>query len=428
MVNNNQSGILHISYMNQTAITGEGALLKLQFNVTGQGVSPLNINNAFMNATLVNNIENGQVVVDNFSPTGSISFSNSSPHVGEQILIMATFSEAMLEANPVKIAFSGAFSMEPQAMTRISENYYTYYLTLPNAQGLVYINLSNGTDLYGNPINPVPSAGAIFEIVALQYGDIDDNNLIMAYDAALTLQYSVGIDPLPYVDPLPWETWRIITADVDDTGILTANDASLILQHSAGLITSFPVETKKYPSVTGNVLATVENGNIVFRSTGELFGLNIFTYENKEFLGNPQIAAQNVLSAININESIYSIGICSAFSLVENTELIKIPVNAEIGTTFTFHLYVNDQVQSIPVTITGINEGLTNKLYTWPNPAGEHIHVEGLLKPSTYQICSLSGIILQSGTVQNQGIDVKKLAPGFYILEIDSQRIRVIKK
>ena len=74
---------------------------------------------------------------------------------------------------------------------------------------------------------------------------MDDNGHIRAYDAALTLMYSVGLDPLPAIDPLPWESWRIETANVDGVGNITAYDAALILQYSVGIITHFPVEDTK---------------------------------------------------------------------------------------------------------------------------------------------------------------------------------------
>src|SRR5690554_3588918 len=71
-----------------------------------------------------------------------------------------------------------------------------------------------------------------------KYGDIDANDYVQAYDAALALQYSVGLDPLPLTDPLPWENWRVIIGNVDGVGDITANDASLILQHSASIIST----------------------------------------------------------------------------------------------------------------------------------------------------------------------------------------------
>ncbi|MCF7920879.1 MAG: PKD domain-containing protein [Candidatus Cloacimonetes bacterium] len=74
----------------------------------------------------------------------------------------------------------------------------------------------------------------------LDYGDVDDNDAVEAFDAALVLQYFCEI--VPTGTTLPWEEWRIETADVDDNGSVEAYDASLILQYSVGLITEFPVE------------------------------------------------------------------------------------------------------------------------------------------------------------------------------------------
>ena len=46
-----------------------------------------------------------------------------------------------------------------------------------------------------------PASGEIFSIIPISYGDVDDDGTILAYDAALTLQYSVGIDPLLQLIP-----------------------------------------------------------------------------------------------------------------------------------------------------------------------------------------------------------------------------------
>ena len=74
------------------------------------------------------------------------------------------------------------------------------------------------------------------------YGDVDGNGDVESYDASISLQYSVGMDPIPQIDPLPWELLRILAADVDGNGSVESYDASLILQYFVGLIDVFPVE------------------------------------------------------------------------------------------------------------------------------------------------------------------------------------------
>jgi len=76
----------------------------------------------------------------------------------------------------------------------------------------------------------------------ITYGDVDSNGFVESYDASITIQYFVGMDPIPGIDPLPWEVIRIISADVDGNGNVESYDASLILQYFVGLIDVFPVE------------------------------------------------------------------------------------------------------------------------------------------------------------------------------------------
>ncbi len=72
------------------------------------------------------------------------------------------------------------------------------------------------------------------------YGDIDNNGYVESFDAALVLQYFVGLDPS--AAPLPWEEWRLVRADVDGNGFVEAYDASLIQRFVVGMIDHFPVE------------------------------------------------------------------------------------------------------------------------------------------------------------------------------------------
>ncbi len=88
--------------------------------------------------------------------------------------------------------------------------------------------------------------------------DVDDDGVILAYDAALTLQYSVGIDPMPILDPLPWEPWRDSTANVDGAGDITAFDAGMILQYSAGIISEFSSEALKSAPVAAVTIEVEE--------------------------------------------------------------------------------------------------------------------------------------------------------------------------
>ncbi len=76
----------------------------------------------------------------------------------------------------------------------------------------------------------------IYDLLAAPfYGDVDGNGIVESYDAAIVLQYYVGIIA-------EWETWQNIAADVDGNGIVEAYDASLIMRFAVEMIDHFPVE------------------------------------------------------------------------------------------------------------------------------------------------------------------------------------------
>ena len=69
------------------------------------------------------------------------------------------------------------------------------------------------------------------------YGDINGDENVSSYDAALTLQYSAGLIS-------DWTEDQITAGDVNGDENISSYDAALILQYSAGLIDEFPVEGK----------------------------------------------------------------------------------------------------------------------------------------------------------------------------------------
>ncbi len=68
----------------------------------------------------------------------------------------------------------------------------------------------------------------------VEFGDVDGNGEIQAYDASLVLQNVVGL--------VDFTETQITNADVDGNGQIQAFDASLILQFVVGIIDEFPVE------------------------------------------------------------------------------------------------------------------------------------------------------------------------------------------
>ena len=96
---------------------------------------------------------------------------------------------------------------------------------------------------YGSGIGNWPSKGTGEKVM---YGDVSGNGRVMAFDAALILQETVGIITLP--DPR-WPAFTSEVADVSGDTTISAYDAALVLQYCVGLIERFPVEEGGSPKL-----------------------------------------------------------------------------------------------------------------------------------------------------------------------------------
>ena len=95
---------------------------------------------------------------------------------------------------------------------------------------------SGSSSTFGHP--NIWSSGTIeqnFSFYQLIYGDVNGDENVSSYDAALTLQYSAGLIS-------DWTEEQITAGDVNGDENISSYDAALILQYSAGLIDEFPVE------------------------------------------------------------------------------------------------------------------------------------------------------------------------------------------
>jgi len=205
-------------------------------------------------------------------------------------------------------------------------------------------------------LEPRDDLDFLFE--TLTYGDVDENGVIQAYDASITLQYSIGLDPLPVIDPLPWEDWRILTADVDGNGEVQAFDAALILQYSIGLITVFPVEERNFIAPESNVKVSVCNNELVFVAEGELFGFEVNT-------GGLDIEMPDTDLLICKNGN--SIAIASATAL--NGEFLRIPFKGNGNSNVKLEMVINTEkveknINLLENNVQPINQFLGN----FPNP------------------------------------------------------------
>jgi len=430
VVNDEAGGILSVGYMRTSAILGTGEILLLQFSTLALDTIDLFLSSAYLNRTPVLDLTQGTVIVTEVAPpTAALTYSDTVNRFADTLIITATFSEAMNAANPVLLSLGGAVSLADTEMTRLSEEIYSYAYPIPIASGEVIVSLSNGTDLWGNEVVSVPTAGGSFNIIPFTPGDVDDDGIILAYDAALTLQYSVGIDPLPLMDPLPWEPWRDSTANVDGTVGITAFDAGLILQYSAGIISDFTaVALKAAPVATMTI--EVEDHYLVFRSWGELLGLNLDISNAGDLLGWPEVKNDNFISAINISEDIYRIGICSAISPRDGAIVMRIPFTGSGSLDMNLVVNTTELAAFVELTTSMTEHDVLEGIEIYPNPVHDKLHVQGLVGSTLARIYNIHGQMLLAIPVEGSGleIDLENLSRGVYLISFETDSGTVIRR
>ncbi len=258
-------------------------------------------------------------------------------------------------------------------------------------------------------------------------GDVDVNGYVQAFDAALALQYSVGLDPMSSVAPLPWDAWRIKIANVDNIGGVTANDAALILQYSAKIINIFSVNNKQKSANLNNVdvIITQEGNNLVFKSQGNLIGLNVFVKDNAQALGKPTVLDNNMIKAFNIDANNYAIGLATAYAPAEGSTFMTIPLKSTSPTTLSFDMIINTEnnVKSVS-TATAINNSETNGFAIYPNPVKNDLKIT---VPTGYKNASITifnseGKQVLKGVLEaaQNNINVSSINNGIYNIQISN--------
>ena len=262
------------------------------------------------------------------------------------------------------------------------------------------------------------------------FGDVDMNKIIQSYDASIVLKYSIGIDPLPTVDPLPWEPWRIKVASVDSAVSVDANDASLILKYSVGLITKFP--KRGMASAPGYVTVNLENNELVVRSFEDMGGLNITFLDHLSDLGAPTyVHNTNALSAFNKQTNMYKIGVAFSEAPVNGTVILRIPYTGLGSQTLNMELVENTAARNYQLNVvTGINDIKNSNIKIYPNPSNNIINIEGLNKNenNTIQIFDVQGKLVITKTITEKGaIDLSELNKGVYVIKIGELAQRIVK-
>lgn len=295
------------------------------------------------------------------------------------------------------------------------------------------ISTSYISDFFYNAdiIHQVNDIGVI-NIQNMMLGDVDGNSMVQAYDAALTLQYSVGKDPMPWMDPLPWEGWRMAAANVDLTGEITANDAAMILQYSAHMIASFnqPKDSgmnKAPAATTADVRIELSGNDLVFKSYGDVIGFNLFAVQQKEALGNVVFPKDVSMTAVNTDNGNYAVGIAMVQPLSDGQELMRISLKDTQATEVLFNFVVNTrQTEVLAKLPTGLRDATGNALRVYPNPASESVFIQDIAAGAVIQLMDISGKLLMEKTAVEdmESLDVSSLNAGVYLINVtDKNRV-----
>ncbi len=295
------------------------------------------------------------------------------------------------------------------------------------------INLPNFNDSYEGSAPDIgyqEAGGSALNVgytASYVYGDVTTSDGITPHDAEIALQYSIGISPDEF--QTPWAIWRIEIADVDNDDIITANDASLMLKYSEGLVNSLPV-AKNTGEIDDTIIdITNENGFLVFRATGDLFGLNVFVNEDKEYLGTPEILGTNMISETNISENLYAIGLATDYSPGRGDAFMRIPLTAGGAQILTFDMNVNSKKMQVQVDLTtGITEISDDAILVYPNPANNYLLINGLSESTNVSIYDSACRLVYNKKVFNDKIDISNFQSGIFAMKLETGEGIVIKK
>lgn len=271
------------------------------------------------------------------------------------------------------------------------------------------------------------------------YGDVDNDNEVQAYDAALILQASVGINPFPSQDLEKVLSWFLQVADVDNDLSILANDASLVLRYSAKLISIFPIQTKG--SLVNNNLslldATFDDNTLVIRSKGDVYALNAFIPVQAGVSSSPVFA--NGISAYHSTEEGLSVGLITSKSFGKGEELVRIQLNPNLCAGLNIRCNVNGVNQILTIkNALQLNSTSNSTLKSYPNPVLEKLTIEAefINNQTDLELYSSDGrkmnvdYVIGSRSVE---LNTANLRNGFYFVKMVQKdgsvsTIRFVKK
>ena len=302
------------------------------------------------------------------------------------------------------------------------------------------IDIKNGL-FNTNHVDSTVSGDLVFSPILL--GDSDDSDDLTAYDAAIVLNKSIGVNILDENMDAPWEEWRLYVSDTDKDGMILAIDATYILQKVVGLIEEFPVNTQSVQSVN----VEVSDIGLKIIAPEEIQSLNVSIQKNDGFrIKEPMIYWENSTTA-NISDGSFDLAIASSGSV--SGEILVIPMDVYTSDDINFEVitYSNNtkKVHSIVVSSSTVNnklEEVTPNKYSlnqnYPNPFNPSTQIQYALPEATQVTLEVFNSVGQkvmelvngqkSAGYHTATFDASGLSSGVYLYKLTTPSFTQTKK
>lgn len=177
------------------------------------------------------------------------------------------------------------------------------------------------------------------------------------------------------------------------------------------------------------VKVNYENDELVFHFYGDVIGLILDMTEYRQFLGVPEITGTVANSLINITDSTFVIEISNTIYQSDGQVFMKIPVTTGEISNISIELTINGISNQVMVDPATENSEITNsKISVYPNPVRHTLFISGVDEYSEISIFDLNGKMISGQKENNGNIDVSEINPGIYILVIQNNSGKVMKK
>ena len=80
------------------------------------------------------------------------------------------------------------------------------------------------------------------------------------------------------------------------------------------------------------------------------------------------------------------------------------------------------------ISTSGVNIQGINKLILYPNPVKNIIFIKGVINSQNYQVLDLSGRIVKKGKIEQNRIAIPELSKGIYLIKINKESFKIMKK